>query len=60
MNLVLIDSSVWILYFKGKDESQPLNDLIIAQNSIQNDIELYSFDKHFQLMKDLHQLKLFI
>ena len=34
-------------------------DLIIAQNAIQKDIPLYSLDKHFQLMKDIHQLKIF-
>ena len=34
-------------------------DLIIAQNAIQKNIPLYSLDKHFQLMKGIHQLKMF-
>ena len=124
MNRVLVDSSVWIAYFKGsKDESrldamidagtvcineliltellpfiqyqkekrlvglmnliprtsltidwddlrnmQNLNlkhginkvsipDLIIAQNAIRNDLELYSLDKHFSLMREVHRLR---
>jgi predicted nucleic acid-binding protein len=35
-------------------------DLIIAQNAIQNDIKLYTFDKHFGLMKKTIGLKLFL
>lgn len=124
--MVLVDSSVWIEYFKGSLSSSPLNslidsnnlctndlilaelipsinhkkeevlkellftltkvplninwgqiiqmqtinlcnglnkvgiaDLIIAQNSIDNDIKLYTIDKHFTLMSDLHGLRLF-
>lgn len=34
-------------------------DLIIAQNAIQNQIALYSFDKHFELMKKGIGLKIF-
>ncbi len=34
-------------------------DLIIAQNAIQNDIRLFTFDKHFDLMKKSIGLKLF-
>jgi predicted nucleic acid-binding protein len=117
MKQILVDSSVWIGYFRGIDEAKKLNilldsnaicinelilseiipslvmrkenelinilssiekmrldidwvgirqmqvinlknglnrvgipDLIIAQNAIQNKVELYSFDKHFELM----------
>jgi len=32
-------------------------DLIIAQNAIQNNVQLYSFDKHFELMKKGISLK---
>ncbi|MCF0216108.1 MAG: PIN domain-containing protein [Fibrobacteraceae bacterium] len=34
-------------------------DLIIAQNAMQNNLTLYSLDKHFTLMKDCLPLKLF-
>lgn len=34
-------------------------DLIIMQNALQNDLLLYSIDKHFQFMKKLHKCKLF-
>ena len=34
-------------------------DLIIAQNAINNDLFLFSFDKHFSLMSDLFGLKMF-
>ena len=34
-------------------------DLIILQNAINNDLELYSADKHFKLMEKIHKLKLY-
>ncbi|MEE4165272.1 MAG: PIN domain-containing protein [Desulfocapsaceae bacterium] len=34
-------------------------DLIIVQNSIQNNASIYSLDSHFILMKDLFKLELF-
>lgn len=34
-------------------------DLMIAQSAIQNDLALYSLDKHFSLMKEFLPLKLF-
>jgi hypothetical protein len=128
--MVLVDSSVWIEYFKGNDATLPLNDLIdsnnicvndlilaellpsinhknnhkkeeglkdllltitrlnieinwnkiiqtqtanlknginkvgiadliIAQNAIENDIELFTLDKHFLLMNELHGIRLY-
>jgi len=36
-----------------------ISDLIITQNAIENNLELYAFDKHFTLMSELHELKLF-
>jgi hypothetical protein len=124
MKSILVDSSVWISYFRGVDDSSKLNklidnnaicinelilseiipslvmkkenevisllnsiekikmeidwigirqmqvinlknglnrvgipDLIIAQNAIQNKVELFSFDKHFELMKKSIGLK---
>jgi predicted nucleic acid-binding protein len=125
MKNILVDSSVWISFFKGRDEAKLLNslldinaiminelilseiipslfvrkerelidllnsieklnidvdwigirqmqiinlknglnrvgipDLIIAQNAIQNNIQLFSFDKHFELMKKEIGLKI--
>ena len=124
--MVLVDSSVWIEYFKGNESTLPLNelidnnslcindlilsellpsinqkneidlkellltitkieleidwhqiiamqtlnlrnginkvgiaDLIIVQNAIKNDLALFAFDKHFILMSDLHDLRIF-
>ena len=34
-------------------------DLIIIQNVIDNDLELFSFDKHFELMSKVHGFRLF-
>ena len=34
-------------------------DLIIAQNAIDNNFELYAIDKHFALMSDLHGIKIY-
>jgi hypothetical protein len=34
-------------------------DLIIAENAIQNQIRLFSFDKHFAIMKDFFELRLY-
>jgi predicted nucleic acid-binding protein len=124
--MVLVDSSVWIEYFKGNQKTLPLNklldlnnicvndliltelipsinqkkenelkellliitkiplevnwttiiymqtqnlknginkvgiaDLIIAQNVIDNDLELFTLDRHFELMSELHDFRLF-
>jgi len=34
-------------------------DLIIAQNALANDLEVYALDKHFELMRELHNLRIF-
>ena len=124
--MILVDSSVWIEYFKGNDKTLPLNelidsnivcindlilaelipsinqkkeedlkelllsiekvpieinwnqmiylqtmnlrnginkvgivDLLIAQNTIENDLELFTLDKHFQLMSELHGIRMY-
>ncbi|WP_304225594.1 PIN domain-containing protein [Gracilinema caldarium] len=124
--MILVDSSVWIEYFKGNDKTLVLNtlidhnticvndlilaellpsinqrkeielkellltitkiplninwntiiymqtqnlknginkvgiaDLVIAQNVIDNNLELYSLDHHFELMSELHGFRLF-
>ena len=35
-----------------------MSDLIIAQNAKQNHCEIYSFDNHFKLLKDIVKIKL--
>lgn len=124
--MILVDSSVWIEYFKGNEKALPLNqlldtntvcindlilaellpsinhkkknvlkellltitkipleinwntiiymqtqnlknginkvgiaDLIIVQNVMENDLELFTFDRHFELMSDLYDVRLF-
>ena len=124
--MILVDSSVWIEYFKGNEKALPLNqlldtntvcindlilaellpsinhkkenvlkellltitkipleinwntiiymqtqnlknginkagiaDLIIVQNVMENDLELFTFDRHFELMSDLNDFRLF-
>ena len=37
-----------------------ISDLIIAQNAIDNDIEIYAIDKHFRLMSEFHPIKIYI
>ena len=37
-----------------------LPDLIIIQNAVDSDSLLFTFDRHFELMKDLFGLKLYI
>ncbi|MEW5814048.1 MAG: PIN domain-containing protein [Spirochaetota bacterium] len=36
-----------------------ISDLIILQNVIENNLTLFSIDKHFELMKDLFEYRLF-
>jgi predicted nucleic acid-binding protein len=36
-----------------------IGDLIIVQNAIDNGFELFSLDKHFELMSGLHKVKLY-
>lgn len=37
-----------------------LPDLIIAQNALAHNVEIFTLDKHFWLMQDLHGLRLFV
>jgi predicted nucleic acid-binding protein len=32
---------------------------MIAQNAMENDLELFANDKHFELMAEVHPLKLY-
>ena len=52
--MVLVDTSVWIEYFKGSARSAVLKKLIHN-----NRLLLLSFDKHFSLMRDLFGLNIF-
>ncbi|MFH0729906.1 MAG: PIN domain-containing protein [Pseudomonadota bacterium] len=36
-----------------------ISDLIIAQNAIHNNIKLFTVDKHFLLMSELHGIKIY-
>jgi hypothetical protein len=36
-----------------------ISDLIIVQNAIENDLEIFAFDKHFELMNDLFGFKVY-
>lgn len=61
---VLVDTSIWVTYFRGGNNSEKLDflidknlividDFILAQNAEQNHCEIYSLDNHFKLMKDI-------
>lgn len=45
--------------FRNGINSVGIADLIIVQNAIQNDLEIFAFDKHFGLMKELSGFKLY-
>ena len=53
-----------IIYMQTQNLKNGINkvgiaDLIIAQNVIDNDLELYTLDRHFELMSELHAFRLF-
>lgn len=53
-----------IIQYQVKNLKNGLNkigipDLIIVDNCIQNDVELFSRDKHFKLMEKIHRFKVF-
>jgi len=53
-----------IIYMQTQNLKNGINkvgiaDLIIAQNVIDNDLELYTLDRHFVLMSELHNFRLF-
>ena len=67
---VLIDSSVWIEYFRNGNNFEKvdflidenllvINDLIIAQNVVQHNCKIYSLDKHFLKMSQLLKFAIF-
>jgi len=66
-NINKLDLSIdWdqIIEFQFKCLKSGLNgigipDLVVAQNAKQNRCEIYSFDHHFTLMKDIIELQLF-
>ena len=51
--------SMQTLNLKNGINKVGIADLIIVQNVINNDIELYAIDKHFSLMIDLHGIREF-
>jgi len=53
-----------IIYMQSQNIKNGINkvgiaDLIIAQNVIENEIELFTIDKHFILMSELHGIRLY-
>jgi len=53
-----------IIYMQTQNLKNGLNkvgiaDLIIAQNVIDNDLELFTLDKHFEIMSSLHDFRIF-
>jgi len=53
-----------IIYMQSQNIKNGINkvgiaDLIIAQNVIENEIELFTIDKHFKLMSELHGIRLY-
>ncbi|HBM14957.1 MAG TPA: hypothetical protein DD381_01185 [Lentisphaeria bacterium] len=59
MKNILVDSSVWIDFFKDGTASNELSDLIDKNLICTNDLILYTFDGHFSLMHKLFGLKLY-
>ncbi len=55
---VLVDTSVWIDFRVGS-KSIELDDLIIAQNTKENRCEVFSFDKRFQVLSQIINIKLY-
>jgi len=47
------------LNFKNGINKVGIGDLIIAQNAIIHDIEIYAIDKHFGLMSKVHPIKIY-
>ena len=56
---VLVDTSVWIDYFRGGQQSAELSYLIIAQNAKANHCKVFSLDKHFQILTQVINIKLY-
>ncbi len=53
-----------IIYMQTQNLKNGLNkvgiaDLLIAQNVMDNDLELFTLDKHFEIMSSLHDFRLF-
>ena len=54
----LVDSSAWIEYFKGNQKYSFINDLI-AQNCMQNELNIIIHDKHFEVMAKYIPLEIY-
>ena len=51
--------SMQILNLKNGINKVGIPDIIIAQNTIANNLELFTQDSHFDLMCDIHGIKMF-
>lgn len=56
---VLVDTSVWIDYFRRDQQSAELRFFIIAQNAKANHCEVFSLDQHFQMLTQVINIKLY-
>lgn len=57
---VLIDTSIWIDYFKSGNNGIGIPGLLIAQNLKQQNCKIYSLDKHFRLLNEtIEDIQLF-
>ena len=49
--------SIQTINLKNGINNVGIADIIIAQNAINNNLELYAIDKHFTLMYELHEIR---
>ncbi len=59
MSRILLNSSCWIEYFKSLKSLNVLDELIESNQICINDLILFSLDKHFRLMKEIFDFKIF-
>lgn len=53
MKKLLVDTSIWIEYFKGnKSVAAIIEDLLIYTLAKNNNCSLYTLDKHFKTIND--------
>lgn len=55
---VLVDSSVWIDFFRDIGQADNL-EFLIAENALQGNLKLLTNDKHFFLMSKHFPLEIF-
>ncbi len=53
MSKILVDTSIWIDYFKGKDNAFPLIELIEGNRIVTNDLTLVELLPSINKMQDI-------